>query len=139
MSHLEHIVQLKEEMLEQDIPLEQQSAIITNAYVTALVRNLIIYQGSKLYVTKEYEDQMWDTLNMWNDVTPVKGGYIVESVKQFVAQLVAKLTSQNTFVVNFFDNLNGVEFDTTKCPTYETLVLTLMKEFEEYIYHGANN
>ena len=139
MSHLEHIVQLKEEMLEQDIPLEQQSVIITNAYVTALVRNLIIYQGSKLYVTKEYEDQMWDTLNMWNDVTPVKGGYIVESVKQFVAQLVAKLTSQNTFVVNFFDNLNGVEFDTTKCPTYETLVLTLMKEFEEYIYHGANN
>lgn len=139
MSHLARIIDLKEELAKADFNVEQQMAVVANAYVVALSRQLFAHNDRRLCVTEQFEEQMWSALNMWNRISPVKGGYIVQRVKQFINGVSSQLMSQCTFEVNAIAGIEGIEFSVDKYPTFETLVATLMKEFEEYIYHGEHD
>lgn len=139
MSHLARIVELKEVLITKDYTAEQQTSIIQMAYVVALTRTNVQRRDGTLNVSDEFEENMWDALNMWNKVSPVKGGVVVQQVHKVFKDLYKNLMSQSSFIFNFFDAVKDVSFDPNQCPEFETLVQTLCKEFEEYIYNGKRD
>lgn len=139
MSHLARIVELKEVLITKDYTAEQQSGIIQVAYVVALTRCNLLRRGGNLNVSEEFEENMWSALDMWNKVSPIKGGVIVQQVNKVFSDLYKNLVSKSSFIFNFFDTASGVAFDPEQCPAFEELVQTLCKEFEDYIYNGKRD
>lgn len=139
MSHLARIIDLKEALVAKDYTTDQQTVIVQTAYVVALTRINLLRRSGTLHVSESFVEDMWKTLDMWNKVSPVKGGVIVQRVNNVFKDLYKNLVSQSSFIFNFFDQSTGVAFEPEQFPAFEDLVQTLIKEFEDYIYNGKHD
>lgn len=97
MSHLDHIVRLKEKLDEIGVkcPIEQQH-LTSEAFMRALVR-WKFRCNSYITLTTEEEDKIFSTLNMWNRASPLKGRFILQCIKSFLGKLQTSLIERGVY------------------------------------------
>lgn len=128
MSHLQHIVLLKQDLISNDVngPV-QQAAIARTAYVKALIH---INAVNKLDEEQRNAFNRF-VLGYWNEVTPVNGQLVVSAINRFFYNLesfLAKSFTANTLEVPVVEAVEDVKFKWEELDTYRNLVQTLVTE-----------
>jgi len=129
MSHLTHIVKLKQALIVEGINSPAtQDAIAQTAYTKALIN---VTGCPKLTDEVRYGFAKW-MLSYWNNVVPNKGNLILAQLGAFSRKLNAALTEVLTgdvIVIPVVEKVNGTdEVDYTKLESYAELVQTLVDE-----------
>lgn len=81
MSHLNHIIQYREHLTQLGVtcPLKQ-SELCQEAYIRAVVRNHAKYHDG-FEINEGEEQALYEQLDKWNRVAPIKGTLILESAR----------------------------------------------------------
>lgn len=128
MSHLDHIVKFKQDLIAQGVtnPVKQIEAVRTS-YVKALIT---VNQAHKLT-----EDQCVDfnrfVLGYWNETTPVAGHMVMTQVGQFFRNLhkaICTAFTNSTVEIEVTPKIEGVDEKYTELGSYKMLVETLIEE-----------
>ena len=81
MSHLTHVIAYRNFLTEKGIDCAfAQSEMCQEAYIRALVANHVKYQDG-FSITEDEEEDLWNTLDRWNSVAPIKAKLILEAAK----------------------------------------------------------
>lgn len=132
MSHLDHIVKLKQELIREGIVCPNaQSDIATGAYAKALITHSAKNEMS--------EDQRIAfhkyILSYWNETTPNKGHVILATVGNFCRALrrcVAGTLTANELVLPVVPEVEGVAAKKyIELPSYAMLIETLVAEADK--------
>lgn len=129
MSHLAHIVKLKERLIAEGVLHPQQHVdIAQTAYTKALIA---VNGGNKLDEQTCINFNRY-ILSYWNEVTPVNGNLVMSQVGQFFRGLQQTLNAVNVADVMVIKITPRVEtpgdVDYTKLEPYEALVQILIDE-----------
>lgn len=129
MSHLAHIVKLKERLIAEGVLHPQQHIdIAQTAYTKAL---LAVNGGNKLDEQTCIAFNRY-ILSYWNEVTPVNGNLVLSQVGQFFRNLQQSLNTVNvgdSIVIKITPRVETPEdFDYTKLEPYEALIQILIDE-----------
>lgn len=135
MSHLAHIVKLKQDLIANDVTDPSvQIHIVRTAYVKALI-NI----GT---VNKLDEDTCIDfnryVLGYWNETTPVDGALVMNTIGRFFRAMDAFLRSTitaNTMEIPIVEGPEGVKYKWEQLESYSSLVSTLIKEATHKLEH----
>ncbi len=128
MSHLAHAVKVKQAMLEKGVTsLELQETAIRSAYVRATIQYLFDYGYVFTGYTGEVESHVRARLNRWNEISPINGAFILESVRQCFLHLKKQAVDLCQFTP-YPDNGQYGEYDALACPVYADLVKWLRNE-----------
>ncbi len=128
MSHLAHEVKVKQAMLQSGVTcLELQNTAIRAAYVRATVQYLFDYGYVFTGYTEEVEKHVRARLNHWNEISPINGAFVLESVRQCFAHLKAQAGALCQFSP-YPDNGQYGEYNALSCPVYIDLVKWLRHE-----------
>ncbi|UQT02838.1 hypothetical protein SUREIYA_02430 [Serratia phage vB_SmaM-Sureiya] len=129
MSHLAHIVKLKQNLIAEGVTNpETQIAIARTAYVKALIT---VNTSNKLDEEQCIEFNRY-VLSYWNETTPVNGLIVMKTIGDFFRNLDNFL--QHTFtdcvlkiqIVPYVENPADLEY--TELETYKSLVQQLVDE-----------
>ena len=128
MSHLAHIVKLKQDLIANKVVAPaDQIAVVRTAYVKALI--------NVNAVNKLDEDQCINfnrfVLGYWNEVTPVNGPLVMAMIGKFFRSFeafVASTITANTLEIQVVDKVEGVDFKWEELDSYRELVQTLIAE-----------
>lgn len=131
MSHFEKLIALKEEMIEANVPAEHMDAIVQEAYFRAALHHLFNKPKQLIDVTQEDSDELWKQFDMWNGVTPVSGGVIIERIKLFVTTLKMNLIRAEDFKVEFSYCHSDCGFVTGESTAFKEFKNVLVKEFRD--------
>lgn len=128
MSHLAHIVTVKQSLIAQGVtdPIKQIEVVRT-AYVRALfmVKN-------KLNIPVQHQGDFYRyLLSYWNEVHPVAGNLVIAEITHFNGQLnqaINNIASVDKIVIE----IAPIEFEgsVVEIPGYADLVETMVKEAE---------
>lgn len=141
MSHLDHIVKLKQELIREEIVSpEVQSEIATGAYVKALITHSCKHDMSEddRIAFHKY------ILSYWNETTPNKGHFILAQVGNFFRALrkcVDGVLVSNEIKLEVVPAIKGAgEKKYTELPAYAMLIETLVSEADHKLeqYRAAN-
>ena len=133
MSHLAHIVKLKERLSTEGVtcPIEQQS-LVCEGYVRALIRFHMEKYGNFI-LAPGVEEQYWVQLNKWNRVNPFKAAKVMAEFTNFLNSTRRVLINKGTLPVE--EPSIKLEDGTTKClcsfVEFQDLVGWLVKEVRE--------
>lgn len=128
MSHLAHIVALKQALIAEGVtnPVKQIEVVRT-CYVKALI--------SIEAINKLPEQQCFDffrfVLGYWNEVTPVDGHAVVGTIANFCRAMDEALKgciTDDKLNVTISEKPEGVSFDYTKLSQYADVINTLRTE-----------
>lgn len=129
MSHLAHIVKLKQNLIAEGVTNpEIQIAIARTAYVKALIT---VNCANKLDEEKCIEFNRY-VLSYWNETTPVNGLLVMKMIGDFFRKMESFL--KQTFVDNELKLEvtpvveNPADLDYTKLEPYQSLVQQLVDE-----------
>ncbi|WNV45848.1 hypothetical protein [Aeromonas phage AerS_266] len=128
MSHLAHIVTVKQALIGQGVtdPVKQIEVVRT-AYVRALfmVKN-------KLNIAVEHQGDFYRyVLAYWNEVHPVAGNLVIAEITHFNGQLTQAINNVAS-VDKIVIEIAPIEFEgsVVEIPGYVDLVNTMVKEAE---------
>lgn len=129
MSHLAHIVKLKQDLLTEGVVSpEVQADIAQSAYVKALIN----VNGAHCLDEKDCIGFNRWILSYWNEVTPNKGHYISKQVGDFfrnLSQLFNKTITADVAILPTAPTVEGAgDVKYTDLPSYLALVQTLIDE-----------
>lgn len=128
MSHLDHIVKLKQELIGAEVMNPQsQIDIVRTTYVKALVS---VASSNKMSENDRIEFSKY-ILSYWNETTPVAGHVVMTFVGQFFRTLESKLNgvlTDNELVVEVAPQVEDVKFKYSELDSYKTLIQTLIDE-----------
>lgn len=129
MSHLAHIVKLKESLIKEGILHPQQHIdIAQTAYTKALIT---VCGANKLNEQTRINFNRF-ILSYWNEVTPVNGNMVLAQVGQFFRSLQQSLNStlvDDVIVIKITPRVETEgEKDYTKLESYSALVQILIDE-----------
>lgn len=129
MSHLAHIVKLKQALIAEGVTSPAvQDAIVQTAYTKALIN---VVGCPKLTDDARYGFARW-ILSYWNDVVPNKGNLILAQLGGFFRKLNQSLTEVlvgDVVVIPVVEKASGADdVDYTKFESYAELIQTLVKE-----------
>lgn len=128
MSHLAHIVALKQALISNGVtnPVAQIE-IVRTCYVKALIS---VHQQNPMP-----EQKCWDytryILSYWNETTPVEGNKVISEIGNFLRALENALNGtivDNKLKLVITPVPEGVEFDFTKLEQYASVINTLKAE-----------
>lgn len=89
MSHLARIVDLKSALMDNEqinCPVKQNE-IVDISFIRAAIGFAFIKGGvTKGVLCPDLEERVYDQLGCWNEVSPINGSWIMESVKQRLNQ-----------------------------------------------------
>lgn len=132
MSHLDHIVKLKQELIREEILApEVQSEIATGAYVKALITHAAKHEmcEDERIAFHKY------ILSYWNETTPNKGHLILAQVGNFfrcMRRCVSGVLTSNELVVEVVPAIKGVaDKKYIELPSYAMLIETLVAEADK--------
>lgn len=129
MSHLAHIVKLKENLIQLGVTSPQ---VQTNIAQTAYTKALINVNGSNKLDEKTCIEFNRYILSYWNEVTPVKGNLIASQVGSFFRSMDALFNTTIVDDVALIRIVPGVEevgdVKYTELETYSSLVQVLIDE-----------
>lgn len=81
MSHLQHIMNFREHLTSLGVTCAVQiNDAVQEGYVRAVLRNHLKFSDG-LSFTEEEENSLWNQLDKWNSVSPVKARFVIESAK----------------------------------------------------------
>lgn len=128
MSHLDHIVKVKQDLIEKGVTNPQkQIDVIRTAYVKALI---VVNQANHLN-EEDCVDFNRYILGYWNETTPVAGHMVMTLVGNFFRAL-QKATGEifigNTIEIEVCPKIEGVSVDFAELETYKNLISTLIGE-----------
>lgn len=129
MSHLAHIVKLKERLITEGVLHPQQHIdIAQTAYTKALIA---VNGGNKLDEQTCINFNRY-ILSYWNEITPVNGNLVMSQVGQFFRGLQQSLNAVNVgdvIVIKVTPRVETPEaLDYTKLEPYEALIQILIDE-----------
>lgn len=129
MSHLAHIVKLKERLIAEGVLHPQQHIDIAQ---TAYTKALIAVNGGNNLDEQTCINFNRHILSYWNEITPVNGNLVMAQVGQFFRGLQQSLNTVNTGDVIVIKITPRVEtpgdVDYTKLEPYEALIQILIDE-----------
>lgn len=128
MSHLAHIVKLKQDLIANNVVSpEIQIAIARTAYVKALIH---VNSVNKLDEEQCVQFNRF-VLSYWNETTPVNGQLVIATIGRFFRALDAflgKTITANNLEVPIVDAIEGTDFKWETLESYSALVQTLITE-----------
>lgn len=128
MSHLSHIVKLKQDLIGNDVKNpEAQIAIVRTAYVKALISINSAFKMDE----EECINFNRFILSYWNETTPVNGHLVMSAVGNFFRALEATLNGSlvdNKLKIEITGKVDDVEFDFVKLESYADLISALKGE-----------
>lgn len=128
MSHLSHIVKLKQDLIANDVNNpEQQIAIVRTTYVKALItiNNAFKMDEPECINFNRY------ILGYWNETTPVNGHLVMSAIGNFFRALDATLNGtlvENELKLDITGKVEGVDYDFVKLDSYADLISALKGE-----------
>lgn len=129
MSHLAHIVKLKENLIQEGVLHPQQHIDIAQ---TAYTKALITVNGANKLDEQTCINFNRYILSYWNEVTPVNGNMVMAQIGQFFRNLQQLLNSTLVDDVAVIKITPRVEtegdIDYTKLESYSALVQILIDE-----------
>lgn len=136
MSHLDHIVKLKQELIREEIMApDVQAEITTGAYVKALITHACKHdmcEDERIAFHKYI-------LSYWNETTPNKGHLILAQVGNFFRSLrkcVDGVLTSNEIKLEVVPEVKGAgEKKYVELPAYAMLIETLVGEADKKLAH----
>lgn len=132
MSHLAHIIKVKEQMASEGITCPmKQSELLTEAYVRAVVR--FRYSNGNNSWSEAVDSRTWEMLEKWNNVTPIKAQFIHTSAVKRCNEVLTSLAQdglppcRDQYAVNV-EIGEGQNVDISKWDSYTALSSYLFKE-----------
>lgn len=81
MSHLPHALAYRNYLVGLGITCpEQLNNIAQEPYINAIFRSHFKFSSS-LNISEDEEQRIWEQLDCWNKISPIKGAFIFENVK----------------------------------------------------------
>lgn len=94
MSHLPHVLDYRNYLLSLGVTCpEQLNNLAQEPYVNAIIRHHFKLSNS-LGLSVDEEQNVWEQLDRWNKVSPIKAPFIFESVKYRINTLRKVLIEQ---------------------------------------------
>lgn len=131
MSHLPHVLEYKNKLVELGITCPKQLAqFALEPYTTAVIRRHFKFSNS-IGLSTDEEEALWTQLDRWNKVSPINGAFIFETVKYRMNSLRASLTTKGRLPEPFttvvvVDGTEGV--DITQNSEFNILTEYLVNE-----------
>jgi hypothetical protein len=140
MSHLAHIVKLKQALIVEGINAPgTQDAIAQTAYTKALIN---VTGCPKISDEVRYGFAKW-ILSYWNNVVPNKGNLVLAQLGGFSRKLNESLScvlTGDVIVIPVVDKVTGTDdVDYTKLEAYAELIQTLVDEANKHFAQYKEN
>ncbi|QAU04337.1 hypothetical protein [Vibrio phage 2 TSL-2019] len=130
MSHLNHIVKLNAKLIEENITSnpEDQAKIVDSAITRAIISYAYITGGVEgPNLTDHASEAMRNTVEYWNEVSPVNHRKIFEDVRAILQRLYNQAVAGGNFQPIELD-IEGLEVDLLKVPEFTALHRALLNE-----------
>lgn len=131
MSHLAHVLPIKQYLTEQGVlcPMEQ-SHMLNEAYIRAALMRVYGHGGT---FHQDDQNRLWKQLEKWNRVSPINGSYIHNSVSARMNLISGALATSGTLPCSEKFNTRAQEADlagvnVVEAPGFNELVSYLYKE-----------
>lgn len=128
MSHLDHIVKLKQELISKGVTnAQKQIDVARTCYVKALIA---VNCGQKLDEPDCIDFNKY-ILSYWNETTPVAGHMVMTMVGNFFRNLqkcTGTIFTGDKVEIEVTPKVEGVEIDYTELETYKQVIQTLIDE-----------
>lgn len=127
MSHLAHIVKLKQSMISAGVvDVGVQKSVINKAFTLAVMKYLFTHSYVFTGYTEEVDNHILDRLSQWNEVTPINGGYIINEIRGISPALTNAGMDLGRF--HAYPPAVATEYDYLNCEIFKGLVDWLNKE-----------
>lgn len=94
MSHLPHVIEYKNKLVELGIQCPKQLALFAlEPYATAIIRHHFKFSCS-IGLSVDEEEAVWAKLDCWNKVSPINAPFVFETVKHRMNSLRTALITK---------------------------------------------
>lgn len=144
MSHLARVINYREHLTSLGVTCAiAQSELCQEAYIRAIIANHARFHGD-LEIHEEEENSLWNQLDKWNSVSPIKARLILESVKVRLARIRQHLTATGVVPTNdefdvkgtIKEVSDGVEVERNICVTDNEAFKNLVEYLGEELRAG---